>query len=486
MSEAALHTVLTRVSAGVAAGGLKPLPQVAHSLTEVQAALRQMSQARHVGKVVVRAPTLQAQQGSGGAVAISGGMGTLGTQVASWLARHRHLHLLGRTGRAAESAASQGLALLQPGSAAFAAAVTLAMCDTSCAEDAASSGSSRRPLAGIIYAGGVLADGVLSSQTLGGLRTAFASKAQAAAQLGNAHSRQPTAFQLLFSSVAALLGSPGQANYSAANATLDAAAQRAQLSGVTATSVQWGAWAGAGMAAGDASTAARVERTGMALVQPERGLAVLGGLLVASSPAPPLLAATPFAWDKFLRRFASSGQTPPAFFGEFAAAAELASAGGAVAASGSGGSGRHARAGGMAPAERKAAVLAQVQDAVRGILGADIGSDEPLMAAGLDSLGAVELKNNLEARLGLQLPGTLVFDYPSVAALAGYLEMQLPAAAAANDEADEDAVSIGDELALSPLALCGLASALPAGTAVALVGMSSRTAQVMPGAGVGW
>lgn len=69
MSESALNTALSRVATGVAAGTLRPLPQVLHSLSAVQAALRQMSQARHVGKVVVRAPALAAQpsiQGSGG------------------------------------------------------------------------------------------------------------------------------------------------------------------------------------------------------------------------------------------------------------------------------------------------------------------------------------------------------------------------------------------------------------------------------------
>ncbi len=84
---------------------------------------------------------------------------------------------------------------------------------------------------------------------------------------------------MLFSSVASLLGSPGQANYSAANAALDAAASGMAASGLPALSVQWGAWAGSGMAAADAGTVARVERTGMALVQPSRGLAALSAAL---------------------------------------------------------------------------------------------------------------------------------------------------------------------------------------------------------------
>jgi hypothetical protein len=141
----------------------------------------------------------------------------------------RHLQLLGRSGRMAESAADASLMLLLPGSAAFVASVTMAMCDAASAAEAAAlcTESSARPLLGLMHAGGVLADDVLTSQTLGSLRTAAAPKQLASARLGGVFSRQPSVFQLFFSSVAALLGSPGQANYSAANAALDAAAQRA-------------------------------------------------------------------------------------------------------------------------------------------------------------------------------------------------------------------------------------------------------------------
>lgn len=232
------------------------------------------------------------------------------------------------------------------------------------------------------------------------------------------------------------------------------------------------------MAAGDASTASRVERTGMALLTPEQGVAVLEGMLVSSSAAaPPQLAATPFVWAKFLPRF---GAAVPALFSEFAG--EAAAAGGAAAGGATGPGGRAARRGagaGLAAAsgaDRKAAVLEQVQEAVRSIVGGSVAADEPLMAAGLDSLGAVELKNSLEGRLGVQLPGTLVFDYPTVSALASYLETVLPAAEEQGEEAEETefAAELG-ELDHAGAALA--ATHTPAaGTALAVVGMSSRTA----------
>ena len=230
ISEHSLHAALTRVAAGVASGQLRPLPAVMHSLTATQAALRQMSQARHVGKIVVRSPALQWQNPAhAGTVLITGGLGTLGSQVATWLAAQQvqGLLLLGRTGRWGGAS----LDIVQGGGLAFVAEVTMAMQDASAAEgmsDLRPHGGSGRTIQGVMHAGGVLADGILSSQTMGCVRTVFGPKVQAAAQLEEAARRQPGTFHVLFSSIAALLGSPGQINYSSANAVLDSMAQAAQ------------------------------------------------------------------------------------------------------------------------------------------------------------------------------------------------------------------------------------------------------------------
>eukprot|EP00894_Picocystis_sp_ML_P004398 jgi/Pico_ML_1/54915/g54.t1 len=76
---------------------------------------------------------------------------------------------------------------------------------------------------------------------------------------------------------------------------------------------------------------------------------------------------------------------------------------------------------GLSREEQLAYLVSQVQESVRGVLGADVGVEEPLMAAGLDSLGAVEVRNSVERKMGTELPSTLVFDYPSVQAMAGFL-----------------------------------------------------------------
>ena len=284
------------------------------------------------------------------------------------------------------------------------------------------------------------------------------------AALGGLHQQTvtlPLDSLLLFSSVAALLGSPGQANYSAANSVLDAAAQRAQLAGAPAASVQWGAWAGAGMAAQDASTAARLERLGMGLLSISSGLAALAAAVGSSGgggSGAAVLAAVPFRW----RQLVAAARKPlPQRFAPYASGAATvtrrASTAPAPAA--------------LAAALDAAEVQAAVEDAVRGILGADVGADEPLMAAGLDSLGAVELRSSLEGRLGLALPSTLVFDYPTVASLSAFLASKLagPSGAAA--------AAVPGGLALLRRASTAAAAPAADGGAVVMLGASWRSPQ---------
>jgi hypothetical protein len=186
-----------------------------------------------------------------------------------------------------------------------------------------------------------------------------------------------------FSSVASLLGSPGQANYAAANAGLDAAAGAAQLSGIPAVSVQWGAWAGGGMAAADAQTAARVERMGMSLISPAAGLAALEtavyGVTSSINIAPSAIAAVPFMWRQFVQRQLQRG-ADISMFEEFTAGLTAAAGQAAAAAAG--------------PTEEQQAVSldavkAAVHSSVQEVLGSTVADDQPLMAAGLDSLGSV-------------------------------------------------------------------------------------------------
>lgn len=173
--------------------------------------------------------------------------------------------------------------------------------------------------------------------------------------------------------MAALLGSAGQAPYAAANGGLDGLAAVWSRAGSPVASLQWGAWAGAGMAARDAATAARVQRTGMELLVPDQALAALGGLIgrAYASFMPSNLAAVPFQWPAFLRSLPGA---PPALFSAFVAEEEPAGEQMLLLAAPGCGTRLHAPAVGD--------IAALVADAMSSIVGRDVSEDEPLMAAG--------------------------------------------------------------------------------------------------------
>ena len=421
MSPHAIHAALLKVSRGVASGQLRPLYKVAHSLANTANALRQMSQARHVGKIVVRQGPTPPQAGDGGSLgsfAITGGTGALGSLISDWLMRNgtKALILLGRSGFCTEETA---VSLL---SSKCAAAITMRRCDAAAYEESvafANPGNDLRPCAGVFHAGGVLADATLANQSLSGARRVFAPKVGALQRLEAHLGRTPGRVAVLFSSLAALTGSAGQLNYSMANASLDMAAALAQHAGQEALSIQFGAWKTAGMAV---ATAAKADALGFGSLTPESGLSSLSGLLNARAIVPgvsnPQVAMNPFNWPALL----SKGRgAPPQLYRDIVGSLSVG----------------HAEEGKIKmtnpttqkssqSTEAQAAYLkSTVQAAVGAILGSGIADDAPLMAAGLDSLGAVELRNALETSAGLELPSTLVFDYPTVSALTGYLVSKL-------------------------------------------------------------
>ena len=225
--------------------------------------------------------------------------------------------------------------------------------------------------------------------------------------------------------MASFMGSPGQANYSAANAWLDATALASQSQGGSSTSIQWGAWAGSGMASQDRATLRTVERMGMVLIEPDQGLAALHAVFTNSLPAP-VMSAIPFNWSGMVQQAALIRAPVPALFADFTAELETngdkgVDVGVGVAAAGNDAA-RRGKGAAMDAMAYQAYVAGEVNAAVNGILGAgSVGPNDALMAAGLDSLGSVELRNALRGRLGAELPSTLVFDYPTVATLTEYL-----------------------------------------------------------------
>jgi NADPH:quinone reductase-like Zn-dependent oxidoreductase len=292
MPPAVLQQLLLRVSADMAAGRVAPIRTIVHDLGAVAAALRQMAQARHVGKVVVSAhaahPLLPggrsmafagcAADAAGGHALVAGGTGALGQLVSAWLAQQQvqHITLCSRSGKFTTSSSSSS-ELTDASHPLFNSMVTLTSCDVSAAADVSSLFGSIRSLqrpavSAMLHAGGVLADAALQNQTAAALRQVAAPKSVALRLLAAQLAGSPIASTVLFSSAASLLGSAGQSNYAAANAALDAAARARQAAGLPAVAVQFSAWTGPGMAA---ETASKVEAKGIGALSPANGLAAL-------------------------------------------------------------------------------------------------------------------------------------------------------------------------------------------------------------------
>ena len=467
----ALQSALTRAAQAVSSGSFCPLPQIMHSISSTDSALRQMSQARHVGKVVITAANSTQQISNPSSNwQITGGLGSLGCLTADWLMKqgHQALTLIGRTGKASSDAHS----FVKLVSGSCNAAVTLLAADLATAEAAASAClTSKKALTGLIHASGVLADSTLQNQSAQSVRSVMTAKVTSLEAIHQNISLQPCHSSVLFSSVASFLGSAGQANYSAANGALDGlAAHWASQGQAGVSSIQWGGWAGGGMAAADASTAARLARMGMPLIIPSQGLAALSSALATACH---LLTAVPFAWSAFLSQ--AINQSNPAY-ADFMPVSNkqdptlLADANLSVVS-------------GSTPETltlSRDALLQQITTAVETVIGHAVGHDEPLMAAGLDSLGTVELRNTLESKLGLQLPATLVFDYPTVNALADLLYPKLAVATAAAAVEQQLEVIHSHETASLPATTLKLVPHQEARNSPALVAMTAmviRSAQ---------
>jgi NAD(P)-dependent dehydrogenase (short-subunit alcohol dehydrogenase family) len=386
-----------------------------------------MAQARHIGKIVLAVP----REGEAGppirpdaSYLITGGFGGLGIEVARRLADRgaRRLVLAGRHAPS-EPAAAAIEALQQSGVEVSAVEADVAD-EASVARLVAQAGPSLR---GVVHAAGTLDNAVLARQDTSRLARVMAAKVAGTWHLDRATRGLPLDFFVLFSSAAAVFGSAGQANHAAANAFLDAMAQHRQARGLPAVSLDWGAWSEVGAAAGGA-TARRVTVDGMGHMRPDEALSALERAMAADEPQ---MAIFSVDWAGLLARRSAAGGLPsllrdlrpatpaaPRQSTPTPAAPEILS-----------------RLEAAAPARRRQLLTEHVAWRVVRVLGGDpahaIDRLRPLKELGIDSLMAVELRNGLKADLRVDggLPATLVFDHPTVEAIAAYLDEEVLSAA---------------------------------------------------------
>nr|WP_024802963.1 type I polyketide synthase [Nocardia sp. BMG51109] len=343
------------------------------------------------------------------AVLITGGTGGLGALFARHLVREHgveHLILVSRRGPDADGAAALAADL-----AGLGASVRIEACDVADREQlAALVASLDRPLTAVIHAAGVLDDGLVESLTPERMERVLRPKVDAAWQLHESTAGMNLSAFVVFSSVAALIGSPGQANYAAANSFLDALAQYRRAAGLPATSLAWGLWDVAdGMSGGlAAADVERLSRTGVTPVSAELGLGLFDRALESSAAL-----RVPVHLDlAALRAQARGGLLPALFRGLVRTPVRRESGAGSLAQ----------RLAGVDPAEREQIVLEAVRTQVAAVLGYTsteaIDPERPFKDVGIDSLGAVELRNRLGQATGMRLPATLVFDHPTAADMA--------------------------------------------------------------------
>ncbi len=384
------------------------------------------------------------------AVLITGGTGGLGAILARHLAeRHgvEHLVLVSRRGPAADGAAELVADLEAAG-----CAVRVEACDVSDRDQvAALLGSLERPLTAVVHAAGVLDDGLVESLTPERLERVLRPKVDAALHLHELTAGMDLSAFVLFSSVAALLGSPGQANYAAANAVLDALAAKRWAEGLPATSLAWGLWSDAGGMAGELAVAdlARLERMGIGALSTEAGLDLFDqGLGLGEA----LLA--PVKLDLAALRVQARAGTVPALLRGLAPATKRVAAGGSLAQ----------RLADVPEADRERVVRELVQAQVATVLGhGSAGAVDPERAfkdLGFDSLSAVELRNGLTESTGVRLPATLIFDHPSPAAVARFILAEVGGMAETRRP-----VARRRRADTEPLAIVGMSCRYPGGVA---------------------
>ncbi|HEX4816428.1 MAG TPA: SDR family NAD(P)-dependent oxidoreductase, partial [Nonomuraea sp.] len=339
---------------------------------------------------------------SEGTVLITGASGALGSLVARHLVRvhgARDLLLVSR------NAIGPDLRAELTGAG---ARVTHIACDVSDRDQLARAISARPPRA-VVHCAGALRDAVLTGQTAEHLSAAFAPKVTAALHLDELTRHLDLSAFVLFSSAAATLGSPGQANYAAANACLDALARHRRGAGLRAVSLAWGMW-DTGMAVSSAP------RPGMPPLREDEGLRLFDAGVAASTGV-----VLPMHLDA--RAVADAAGAVPALLRGLVPAPVRR------AARVPGQATLTERLRGMRPEDRDAALLDLVRTQAAAVLGHGgpeaVAAEKAFRDLGFDSLASIEFRNRVDAATGLRLPATVVFDHPTPRALVDRLRTEL-------------------------------------------------------------
>jgi len=409
-----IQRLMTEVSDGLARGDWAPVPAAVYPLTEARAAFRRMQQARHIGKIVLQMPEPLRPRGDRSYL-VTGGVGALGLHTAQYLAQLGAGDIVLTSRSAGDAETERRIAAIIER---FHCRIHVIPADLGNATDiAALLGRIRSelpPLGGVAHLAGVLDDALLPDQTVDRFRMAARPKAVGAYHLHRLTQDDDLDFFILFSSASAVLGSPAQANYAAANAFLDGLAAARRSRGLPATAVNFGPWGHGGMAS-SAAARANLGAQGMMPLDPGAALAALGEVVRHGTAQATVLKAN---WQRAAK--ALGGIRPPLLDQVLPNDDATAS-----------GDGELLRQLQEVPVVQRAGFITEfLQREVQGFLrlAQPPAASSRFLDLGTDSLMAVELRNRLFGQFGgrFDISPTAVFDYPTIRELAEHLVSQLP------------------------------------------------------------
>jgi polyketide synthase 7 len=425
-------TMLAEVMSLFAAGVLEPLPVKTFDVRCASAAYRFVSQARQVGKVVLTLPegpgnaVLAGAGGglAGGSVVVTGGTGMAGSAVAAHLvARYgvAHVVLVSRSGAEAPGVAELVGRLEEAG-----AQVSVVACDVADRDAVAALIAqlpAEYPLKGVFHAAGVLDDGLIASLTPQRVDAVLRAKVDGAWHLHELTQHLDLSAFVMFSSMAGIVGTPGQGNYAAANSFLDGLAAYRRAHGLAGLSVAWGLWEQTSAMTQHLadSDKARMSRLGLAPLSTEQALRLFDTAMLTDRPVLAAArldtaaladhsAAVPLLLSQLVAR-----RTRRVIDETDTTAASMTSL--------------VTRLQGLTAEQRHSELVDLVRSHAATVLGRpnakDINAGAAFQHLGFDSLTAVELRNRLKTATGLSLSPTLIFDYPTPMALAEHVDTLL-------------------------------------------------------------
>ena len=429
--------IMDAILAGIEKGELRPLPQIVYPQSQAIDAFRLMSQGKHLGKIVLQNEDFNhAVVSANKSYVITGGNGGLGLKCAEYLLQRgaKEIILLGR------SPLKGGAKNIIDGFKQYevedevkddSTAIKVKYHQVDMADMTAVNTIPAllgRPLGGVIHAAGLTQDNLITNQSLGSLRTVMNPKIAGAWNLHEITKDLPLDFFVMFSSIATVLGSPGQSNYAAANSFLDGLSHYRASLGLASTSINWGPWAEVGMAANQATMDNSASK-GINYIQPTQGIDLLVNIF---KQAPTQIGAFDVNWKVLGQQFTKVGMPIPLLLTHPSLNILGDDAGGPVEVDSS----LQALADNLIlelkeayPVDRLSIVVDTVTNQLRTIMsipdGTHIDQNELLHDLGLDSLVAVELRNVLCAITGKQLPATLLFKLPTIKALSAFIVDEL-------------------------------------------------------------